>query len=162
MLRYVHGFFADKKMIPIESYGIKCMSMGSLVPEGEAIVWRGPMASLDYLSDSLLSFIITRIVLLNKNDDSYVSFQVMKALEQMTRGVRWGNLDILVVDMPPGTGDAQISISQRLQLSGAFCTTLMVTYFLRFKQERFLAFILRFRQKKVHMFLLCNDNLVRK
>lgn len=44
--------------------------------------------------------------------------QVMKALEQMSRGVDWGKLDILVVDMPPGTGDAQISISQRLQLSG--------------------------------------------
>ncbi|XAR58609.1 hypothetical protein NMG60_11014080 [Bertholletia excelsa] len=44
---------------------------------------------------------------------------VMKALEQMSRGVDWGKLDILVVDMPPGTGDAQISISQRLQLSGA-------------------------------------------
>lgn len=78
---------ADKKMIPIENYGVKCMSMGSLVADGEAIVWRGPM--------------------------------VMKALEQMTRGVQWGSLDILVVDMPPGTGDAQISISQRLQLSGA-------------------------------------------
>ncbi|KAK6164549.1 hypothetical protein DH2020_001413 [Rehmannia glutinosa] len=72
---------ADKKMIPIENYGVKCMSMGSLVAEGEALV--------------------------------------MKALEQMTRGVHWGILDILVVDMPPGTGDAQISISQRLQLSGA-------------------------------------------
>lgn len=49
---------------------------------------------------------------------SIFCFQVMKALEQMTRGVNWGILDILVVDMPPGTGDAQISISQRLQLSG--------------------------------------------
>ncbi|XP_072988723.1 iron-sulfur protein required for NADH dehydrogenase, mitochondrial isoform X1 [Typha latifolia] len=44
---------------------------------------------------------------------------VMSALEKLTRGVSWGNLDVLVVDMPPGTGDAQISISQRLQLSGA-------------------------------------------
>ncbi|XP_010538598.1 PREDICTED: iron-sulfur protein NUBPL [Tarenaya hassleriana] len=44
---------------------------------------------------------------------------VMSALAKMTRGVDWGNLDILVVDMPPGTGDAQITISQNLQLSGA-------------------------------------------
>ncbi|XP_039137338.1 iron-sulfur protein NUBPL isoform X1 [Dioscorea cayenensis subsp. rotundata] len=44
---------------------------------------------------------------------------VMSALEKLTRGVAWGNLDILVIDMPPGTGDAQLSISQRLQLSGA-------------------------------------------
>lgn len=51
--------------------------------------------------------------------DTVLSFQVMKALEQMTRGVDWGTLDVLVVDMPPGTGDAQISISQRLQLSGS-------------------------------------------
>ncbi|KAL3367545.1 hypothetical protein AABB24_011998 [Solanum stoloniferum] len=76
----------DRKMIPIESYGVKCISIGSLVDEREAIVWRGPM--------------------------------VMKALEQLTRGVDWGILDVLVIDMPPGTGDTQISISQRLQLSG--------------------------------------------
>ncbi|AQK64211.1 hypothetical protein Zm00014a_024959 [Zea mays] len=44
---------------------------------------------------------------------------VMSALEKMTRGVAWGDLDILVVDMPPGTGDAQLSMSQRLRLSGA-------------------------------------------
>ncbi|GAA0172358.1 hypothetical protein LIER_26201 [Lithospermum erythrorhizon] len=90
LMMKLHGkpeLSAEKKMIPIESYGVKCMSMGSLVDQDAAIVWRGPM--------------------------------VMKALEQMTRGVDWGFLDILVVDMPPGTGDAQISISQRLQLSGA-------------------------------------------
>ncbi|XP_042034178.1 iron-sulfur protein NUBPL-like isoform X1 [Salvia splendens] len=90
MMMKLHGkpeVSADKKMIPIENYGVRCMSMGSLVAEGDALVWRGPM--------------------------------VMKALEQMTRGVDWGTLDVLVVDMPPGTGDAQISISQRLQLSGA-------------------------------------------
>lgn len=52
--------------------------------------------------------------------NTFLLVQVMKALEQMTRGVDWGVLDILVVDMPPGTGDAQISISQRLQLSGSF------------------------------------------
>uniref|UniRef100_A0A7N0RA44 Uncharacterized protein n=1 Tax=Kalanchoe fedtschenkoi TaxID=63787 RepID=A0A7N0RA44_KALFE len=77
----------DMKMVPIEKYGVKCMSMGFLVEKDAPIVWRGPM--------------------------------VMSALEKMTRGVSWGNIDILVVDMPPGTGDAQISISQRLQLSGA-------------------------------------------
>ena len=42
----------------------------------------------------------------------------MSALEKLTRGVEWGELDILVIDMPPGTGDVQLSISQRLQLSG--------------------------------------------
>lgn len=42
----------------------------------------------------------------------------MNALEKLTRGVHWGNLDILIVDMPPGTGDTQISMTQRLQLSG--------------------------------------------
>ncbi|KAI4349427.1 hypothetical protein L6164_010017 [Bauhinia variegata] len=77
----------DKKMIPIENYGIKCMSIGFLVEKDAPIVWRGPM--------------------------------VANALEKMTRGVDWGNLDILVVDMPPGTGDTQIVMSQNLQLSGA-------------------------------------------
>lgn len=46
-------------------------------------------------------------------------FQVMNALEKMAKGAEWGKLDVLVVDMPPGTGDAQLTISQRLQLSGS-------------------------------------------
>ncbi|XP_013734345.1 iron-sulfur protein NUBPL isoform X2 [Brassica napus] len=78
---------ADMKMIPVENYGVKCMSMGLLVEKDAPIVWRGPM--------------------------------VMSALAKMTRGVDWGDLDVLVVDMPPGTGDAQITISQNLKLSGA-------------------------------------------
>ncbi|KAG6719021.1 hypothetical protein I3842_04G182200 [Carya illinoinensis] len=77
----------DKKMVPIENYGIKCMSMGLLVDTDAAFVWRGPM--------------------------------VGNALGKMVRDVNWGNLDILVVDMPPGTGDAQIAISQLVHLSGA-------------------------------------------
>ncbi|KAK4281243.1 hypothetical protein QN277_012764 [Acacia crassicarpa] len=76
----------EKKMIPVENYGIKCMSMGFLVEKDAPIVWRGPM--------------------------------VASALRKLTQGVDWGSLDILVVDMPPGTGDAQITISQNLQLSG--------------------------------------------
>ncbi|KAJ3674694.1 hypothetical protein LUZ60_005310 [Juncus effusus] len=77
----------DMKMVPIENYGIRCMSIGFLVEKAAPIVWRGPM--------------------------------VMSAIEKLTRGVSWGDLDVLVVDMPPGTGDTQLSISQRLKLSGA-------------------------------------------
>ncbi|KAL0873778.1 hypothetical protein Bca101_023483 [Brassica carinata] len=82
-------YFEDMKMIPVENYGVKCMSMGLLVEKDAPLVWRGPLWS------------------------------VMSALAKMTRGVDWGNLDVLVVDMPPGTGDAQITISQNLKLSGA-------------------------------------------
>lgn len=57
----------------------------------------------------------------------YVIVQVMSALEKLTRGVDWGDLDILVVDMPPGTGDAQLSISQRLQLSGVVLIKIIVS-----------------------------------
>jgi ATP-binding protein involved in chromosome partitioning len=74
-------------MIPIEAWGMKCMSIGFLVEEEQPMVWRGPM--------------------------------VMGALEQMMGQVAWGPLDVLVVDMPPGTGDAQLTMAQRVSLAGA-------------------------------------------
>ena len=76
-----------KTLEPIQKYGLKCMSIGFLVPEDTPTIWRGPM--------------------------------VMSALEQMLKDVTWGNLDVLVVDMPPGTGDAQLTMSQRVPLAGA-------------------------------------------
>jgi ATP-binding protein involved in chromosome partitioning len=76
-----------KTLSPLENYGIKCMSMGFLVPEDSPMIWRGPMVS--------------------------------SALQQMLRDVSWGELDILLVDMPPGTGDAQLSMSQQVPLAGA-------------------------------------------
>ena len=75
------------KLKPLEKYGVKVMSIGFLVEEGAAIVWRGPM--------------------------------VMSALTQFLREVDWGELDVLVVDMPPGTGDAQLTMAQNVPLSGA-------------------------------------------
>lgn len=54
----------------------------------------------------------------------------MSALEKLVRGTTWGKLDVLVVDMPPGTGDAQISISQRLPLAGAYRSTICVIFWL--------------------------------
>ena len=72
---------------PLEKHGVKCMSIGFLVPEDSPTIWRGPM--------------------------------VMSALEQMLRDVAWGELDVMVVDMPPGTGDAQLTMSQRVPLAGA-------------------------------------------
>lgn len=78
---------SDKKMLPLENYGLKVMSMGFLVDEGTAVIWRGPM--------------------------------VMSALMQMLRDVAWGDVDVMVIDMPPGTGDAQLTLAQQTPLSGA-------------------------------------------
>ena len=77
---------ANKKIEPLEAHGVKVMSMGFMVPEDTAMVWRGPM--------------------------------VIGALEQMMREVEWGTLDVLIVDMPPGTGDAQLTMAQRVPLAG--------------------------------------------
>ena len=77
----------DKKMIPITRFGLAIMSIGFLVEEETAMIWRGPM--------------------------------VMSAITQMLRDVAWGTLDVLVVDMPPGTGDAQLTLAQNVPLKGA-------------------------------------------
>jgi ATP-binding protein involved in chromosome partitioning len=75
------------KMLPIEVYGLKTMSIGYLAGGKQAMIWRGPM--------------------------------VMGALGQMLSDVAWGDLDVMVVDLPPGTGDAQLTLVQRAPLSGA-------------------------------------------
>lgn len=77
----------NEKMIPLQAWGLSCMSIGFLVDEETPMIWRGPM--------------------------------VMGALEQMMGQVEWGALDILIVDMPPGTGDAQLTMAQRVALTGA-------------------------------------------
>jgi len=84
------GMF-DNKIIPVEAQGLKLMSIGLLVNEREAVVWRGPM---------IHSFI-----------------------QQMLKDVMWGALDYMVFDMPPGTGDAQLSLSQVLPLGGVVMVT---------------------------------------
>ena len=78
-------------MIPLVNHGIKCMSMGFLVPVNEAVVWRGLM--------------------------------VMQGIQKLLRGVVWGPLDYLLVDMPPGTGDVQLSICQNIPVDGALIIT---------------------------------------
>ena len=72
---------------PLQNYGISLMSMGLLVPDDTAMIWRGPM--------------------------------VQSALTQMLNSVAWGNLDIIIIDLPPGTGDIQISLAQQVNLAGA-------------------------------------------
>src|SRR4029077_15244546 len=75
------------RLMPMDGYGLKVMSIGFLVEEETPMIWRGPM--------------------------------VMSALSQMLREVEWGELDVMVVDMPPGTGDAQLTMAQQVPLRGA-------------------------------------------
>ena len=84
------GMF-ENKIIPVEAHGIRIMSIGLLVDEREALVWRGPM--------------------------------IHSAVQQFLRDVMWGPLDFLVFDMPPGTGDAQLSLSQVVPLGGVVMVT---------------------------------------
>jgi ATP-binding protein involved in chromosome partitioning len=76
---------------PIERHGLKLMSIGFMVPPGQAIVWRGPMAS--------------------------------NALRQLFVDTAWGELDYLVVDLPPGTGDIHITVAQQFPITGAVMVT---------------------------------------
>jgi ATP-binding protein involved in chromosome partitioning len=78
---------ANNRIQPIEADGLKVMSMGFLVPAGEAVVWRGPM--------------------------------LHGAITQFLRDTEWGELDYLIIDMPPGTGDIALTLSQLLPLTGA-------------------------------------------
>ncbi len=76
---------------PVGAHGVKMISIGQMIADGEAVVWRGPM--------------------------------LMKALEQLLNDVNWGALDALLIDLPPGTGDVQLSLSQKAKLSGAIIVT---------------------------------------
>ena len=80
-----------KTMEPMENYGVQVMSIGFLVAQDEAMIWRGPMAT--------------------------------QALEQLLRQTNWKDLDYLIVDMPPGTGDIQLTLSQRVPMTGAVIVT---------------------------------------
>ena len=78
---------SGRTLKPLDAYGLKAMSMGSMVEEETPMIWRGPM--------------------------------VQSALMQMLYEVAWGELDVLVVDMPPGTGDVQLTMAQKVPLAGA-------------------------------------------
>lgn len=81
----------DKQFYPLQNFGVKTMSMGFLIDEEQAMVWRGPM--------------------------------VAGAVAQLLSDVKWQELDFLIVDMPPGTGDAQLTLSQKVKLAGAVVVT---------------------------------------
>ena len=76
-----------KTIQPLHAHGVTVMSIGFMLPEDEAVIWRGPM--------------------------------LMGALQQLMTQVAWGDLDVMIVDMPPGTGDIQLTLCQRTQLTGA-------------------------------------------
>jgi len=76
----------DQKLVPLEAFGVKLMSIGFLAGADKAMVWRGPMVS--------------------------------RAIEQMLTDVQWGELDYLIIDLPPGTGDASLTLAQAVPLTG--------------------------------------------
>ncbi|MEA1893479.1 MAG: Mrp/NBP35 family ATP-binding protein [Campylobacterota bacterium] len=79
------------KVLPLKAYGIEVMSMGSLMEDGQSLMWRGAM--------------------------------IMKAIEQFLRDILWSELDVLVIDMPPGTGDAQLTLAQSVPVTAGLTVT---------------------------------------
>jgi ATP-binding protein involved in chromosome partitioning len=82
---------AGNKLNPLKAYGVEVMSMGSIMDEGAALLWRGSM--------------------------------IMKAIEQFLRDILWSELDVLVIDMPPGTGDAQLTLAQSVPVTAGITVT---------------------------------------
>ena len=82
---------ANNKITPLERHGVKCISIQFFVPEGQPIVWRGPL--------------------------------VGGAIQQFLRDVEWGDLDYLIIDQPPGTSDAQLTLAQAIPISGTVLVT---------------------------------------
>ncbi len=78
-------------VLPLEAYGVEVISMGSLMEEGQSLIWRGAM--------------------------------VMKVIEQLLQDISWGTLDVLIIDMPPGTGDAQLTLAQSVPVSAGINVT---------------------------------------
>jgi ATP-binding protein involved in chromosome partitioning len=79
------------KVLPLKAYGVEVMSMGSLMEEGQSLIWRGAM--------------------------------IMKAIEQFLRDILWSELDVLIIDMPPGTGDAQLTLAQSVPVTAGITVT---------------------------------------
>ncbi|MFQ6617330.1 MAG: P-loop NTPase [Fidelibacterota bacterium] len=79
------------KILPLERFNIKLMSLGFIIDEDQAVIWRGPL--------------------------------VMKMIQQFIDDIYWGELDYLILDLPPGTGDVQLTLVQRLKLTGAVIVT---------------------------------------
>jgi ATP-binding protein involved in chromosome partitioning len=82
---------SERVILPVESYGVKMMSIGLLSPGDKAVIWRGPM--------------------------------LHSVIQQFLRTVKWGELDYLIVDLPPGTGDVQLTLIQSVVVSGAVIVT---------------------------------------
>src|ERR1700684_897444 len=82
---------SERKILPVEAYGLKMISMGLLAPADKPMIWRGPM--------------------------------LHSVVQQFLRSVQWGELDHLIVDLPPGTGDVQLSLIQNVSVTGAVVVT---------------------------------------